>query len=143
MFDRDTALTALERTLEHMADAVMITTADRVPPGPRIILVNDAFTRMTGYSPEDVVGKSPCALPGLETGCEALFRFRGDLVGRRNTLGRAIRYRKDGSEYLVEWQVIPLLDEKGDARHWLSILESTKLPSQVRLRLEGRSWPGR
>ena len=121
MLDQYAALGALEPTLERMADAVIVTTADRAPPGPRIVLVNDAFTRLTGYSPEDVIGKDPRSLRGFETGCESLFRFRGDLEGRRHSHGKATRLRKDGSEYLVEWQVIPLLDENGAVRHWLSI----------------------
>jgi diguanylate cyclase (GGDEF)-like protein/PAS domain S-box-containing protein len=121
VLDQETVLGVLERTLEYMVDAVMVTTAESVPPGPRIVLVNDAFTSLTGYSSDDVIGKSPRILRGLETGCEALFRFRGDLEGKRHCMRRAVHCRKDGSQYLVEWQVIPLLDENDVVRHWLSI----------------------
>jgi diguanylate cyclase (GGDEF)-like protein/PAS domain S-box-containing protein len=121
MLGVDNVLRTLEPTLRFLADAVMVTTADCDPPGPRIVLVNDAFTNLTGYSSEDVIGKSPRILRGLETGCEALYRFPGDLEGRCHAIGRATHCRKDGSEYLVDWQVIPLLDKNGSVRHWLSI----------------------
>ena len=45
--------------VEAAYDAVLITDAELKLPGPRIVYVNSAFTKMTGYSPEDIIGKTP------------------------------------------------------------------------------------
>ena len=41
-------------------DVIIITEAEPLDePGPRIVYVNEAFTRLTGYRPEEVIGRSP------------------------------------------------------------------------------------
>ena len=34
--------------------------------------------------------------------------------------GEAINYRKDGSEYVVEWNIAPVFGEEGALTHWVS-----------------------
>ena len=46
--------------VQNTKDVVIVTKADLIdPPGPEIIYVNQAFTEMTGYSAEEVIGKTP------------------------------------------------------------------------------------
>jgi PAS domain S-box-containing protein len=53
--------------LEQAPEAILIITAERNPPGPIIVYVNPAFTRLTGYWLQEVVGRSPQILEGPNT----------------------------------------------------------------------------
>ena len=53
-------LRLLEKAVASLNDMVLITEAEPVgEPGPRIVFVNEAFERMTGYAREEVLGRSP------------------------------------------------------------------------------------
>ncbi len=45
--------------MQHVDESVLITTTELNPPGPRIVYANEGFYRMTGYTAEEVIGKSP------------------------------------------------------------------------------------
>src|SRR5262245_40951909 len=62
--------------VEHAREAIMITEAKLDPPGPRIQYVNEAFTQMTAYTPEDVLGLTPRVLQGPETERQTLDAIR-------------------------------------------------------------------
>lgn len=58
-------LKLLESVITNTNDAVLITEAEPFDePGPKIIYVNEAFTKMTGYTAEEVIGKTPRILQG-------------------------------------------------------------------------------
>ena len=54
----------LDAIADNSLSSVMVTQA---APGTPIVYVNDAFTALTGYTPEDVMGKSPRMLQGPKT----------------------------------------------------------------------------
>jgi PAS domain-containing protein len=62
-------LRLLETVVVNANDVILITRAEPIdgPQGPCVVYGNDAFTRMTGYSPEDTMGKTPRLLQGPET----------------------------------------------------------------------------
>jgi PAS domain-containing protein len=49
-------LELLEKAISTDYDSIVITEVDLEEPGPRIVYVNDGFTRMTGYSREEAIG---------------------------------------------------------------------------------------
>src|SRR5687767_14061410 len=53
-------------------ESVIIMMAQLDPPGPRIVYLNPVFTKMTGYTPAEAVGKTPHILEGPETDKSAL-----------------------------------------------------------------------
>jgi two-component system sensor kinase FixL len=114
-------LRLIQAAVDQVADAVVITEPDLEPPGPRIIYINPAFTRMSGYRPEEVIGKSPRILQGEQTDRRLLEKLKRDLQSRQYFRGMTTNYRKDGSKYEVEWHVAPLRDEQGQLVNWVSI----------------------
>ncbi|MBE7157426.1 MAG: PAS domain S-box protein [Rhodospirillales bacterium] len=108
-------------TIEAAGEAVVITSADLDRPGPTIEYVNPAFTAMTGYTADEVIGKSPRLLQGLRTDRKVLGQLRSDLRTHGEFRGEAINYRKDGREYIVEWLVTAVRDESGRVLHWVAI----------------------
>ena len=113
-------LALLKVAIEAVADAVLVTSPEMDPPGPVIEYVNPAFTAMTGYAADEAVGRSPRFLQGPRTDRAATGRLRAELAAGGPATGEAVNYRKDGSEYVVEWLITAVRDEQGRLRHWVA-----------------------
>lgn len=113
-------LSILQAAMEATNEAILITTAELDEPGPRIEYANPAFTRLTGYAADEVVGRSPRLLQGPRTERHVLDRIRAALVAGEAYQGEAINYRKDGSTYFVEWLITPIRRSDGGISHWVS-----------------------
>ncbi|MCB9748061.1 MAG: PAS domain S-box protein [Candidatus Omnitrophica bacterium] len=111
----------LAAVVRFSQDSIIITSIDLDSPGPRIIYVNPGFTQMTGYSPEEVLGKTPRILQGPKTDSEVLRRLRKALESQEVFYGQAINYRKDGTEFWNEWHIEPIRDDDGNLTHYLAI----------------------
>jgi PAS domain S-box-containing protein len=111
----------LKQAVEAANDAIIITTVDLDPPGPTIVYVNPGFERMTGYAREEVLGQTPRVLQGPNTSRELLDRIRDDLRTKESFFGETVNYRKDGTEYSVEWRISPIRDGEGKITHWVAI----------------------
>ena len=107
--------------LEAVGEAVLITTPDLEQPGPIIVYANPGFTRMTGYTREEAVGRSPRFLQGPETDRAVLDRMQAELGRGESFRGEAVNYRKDGSTYRIEWLITPMRDEAGRLTHWIAV----------------------
>ena len=90
-------------------------------PGYPILYVNPAFCQMTGYGPQEILMKSPVILQGPKTDAAVLERLSRDIEAGRVFHGRAINYRKDGSEFMMEWKIAPIRNAMGEIRHYLAI----------------------
>jgi len=107
--------------IEAVGEAVVITSADLDPPGPCIEYVNSAFAQMTGYTPGEVIGKTPRFLQGPLTERSVLDRMRSELAQHGTFQGETVNYRKDGTAYIVEWLITPLCNPDGGVAHWISV----------------------
>jgi PAS domain S-box-containing protein len=110
----------LESAVRNDYDSILITELNLEKPGPRIVYVNDGFTRMTGYLPEEVIGKTPRILQGPKTDRAILDRLKRRLIEGQAFFGHSINYRKDGSEFINQWDIHPLLNREGEVTHWVS-----------------------
>lgn len=115
-------LRLLESVAVNANDAILITDAEPIShPGPQIVYVNQAFTDMTGYSLEEVLGKTPRLLQGAKTDCATLDKIRAALKAWQPIRVELINYCKDGSEFWVELSITPVTDQKGWYTHWISV----------------------
>ena len=108
----------LEASMEESFNSVILTEAG---PGYPIIYVNPAFCELTGYGPHEVTGKSPSMLQGPKTDAEVLKRLNRNVAAGELFHGRAVNYRKDGSEFMMEWKIAPIKNEKDEITHYLAI----------------------
>ncbi|MEE9403474.1 MAG: PAS domain S-box protein, partial [Algisphaera sp.] len=111
----------VQSAIEQVNEAVIITEGQVSRPGPHIVYVNAAFTRMTGYSAKEVVGRSPRFLQGPETDPKVLTRLREALDRGEASEDDVVNYRRDGSTYVVHWTIHPLRDQAGNISHWVSV----------------------
>jgi PAS domain S-box-containing protein len=108
----------LEASMEESYNSIIISEAG---PGYPIVYVNPAFSEMTGYRPEEVMGKSPAILQGPKTDKTVIERLNTDIAQGKVFHGRAINYRKDGSEFMMQWKIAPIRSEQNDITHYLAI----------------------
>lgn len=108
----------LEMSMEESYNSIIITEAG---PGYPIIYVNPAFCELTGYGPHEVMGKSPSILQGPKTDMAVIDQLNMDISHGRVFHGRAINYRKDGSEFIMQWKIAPIHNEKNETTHYLAI----------------------
>lgn len=113
-------LRLLETAVLHSNESILITTTDLEEPGPTIVYVNPAFTRITGYTAEEVLGKNPRLLQGPKTERAVLDRLRRQCAAGEVFHGEAINYRKGGQEFYLEWSIAPVWDEKGAITHFVA-----------------------
>lgn len=105
----------------HVRDAIVVSTAGDSGRGPSILYVNAAFTRMTGYLEAEALGRSFGLLAGPKTDREALRSVHQRLRRGEAASTELIAYRKDGSEFLLEWHASPIYEADGTIRHFASI----------------------
>lgn len=111
----------LPTIFEKMRESVIVTDTDFDEPGPRIVYANPAFSRMTGYPIEEIIGRSPRQLQGPESDRKVLDRLRHQLEVGEPFEGETVNYRKDGSPFIMQWYIEPLLDEEQRITHYVAI----------------------
>ena len=121
-------------------DAIIITTRQLEQPGPEIVFVNPAFTKITGYSEAEVLGKTPRILQGPKTDKNTLKQLKQALQMGEPWSGEAINYRKDGSAFYMQWSIDAIRNEVDEITHWVSVFrdvtEDKKSQELLRLREE-------
>ncbi|MCM1983817.1 PAS domain S-box protein [Lyngbya confervoides] len=133
-------LRLLESVAINANDAVVITKAEPFDlPGPEIIYVNQAFTRMTGYSRDEIVGQTPRILQGPKTDCEARSRIRKALESWQPIQVELLNYTKEGTEFWGEISITPLCNEEGEVTHWISIQRDITERKEFELLLQSQA----
>ena len=117
----DESLRLLGSAIEQSKESILLTDAQLDLPGPKILFVNPAFTEMTGYAAGEVIGKTPRILQGPRTDRTVMERLRKNLERGESFAGETVNYRKDGKEFILEWQIAPIRDAKGTITHFVAI----------------------
>ncbi len=116
-------LMLLETSISRLNDIVII--AEAVPsgkPGLRIIFVNNAFERHTGYSRSEAMGQSPELLCGPLTERSELKRIRSAFRRGEPVQAELITYKKNGRHFWMEVDIVPVADDVGVFfTHWVAV----------------------
>ncbi|MDE3144364.1 MAG: PAS domain S-box protein [Bacteroidota bacterium] len=115
-------LKLLETAITNTTDAIVITEANTIElPGPTIIFVNDAYLKMTGYKREEILGKNPRILQGINTDRNELKRLRNALENNLPCRVELINYKKNGEEFWSSVAISPVKNHEGVTTHWIAI----------------------
>ncbi|MDI7222305.1 ATP-binding protein [Leptospira santarosai] len=110
-----------EILVHQISDSILVTDAQLELPGPKIIFVNPAFCKMTGYSKVDLVGQTPRILQGPLTNRKTMRDLKRSLTQGKDFSGETINYKKDGNPYNVEWHISAIRDSLGKILCFISI----------------------
>jgi diguanylate cyclase (GGDEF)-like protein/PAS domain S-box-containing protein len=109
--------------IENAPEGIVIMNAAVDDSGPRILYVNQSFSRMTGMTREEVVGDQ-MQIFRLKESDEA---FRDALLHplcqRKPFEGEATAIRKNGSRYSLELLLVPIHDSNDEVSYWLAYLK--------------------
>ena len=115
-------LLLLQTSISRLNDLVLITEAGSIDaPGPRIVFVNDAFEKHTGYSRDEVLGKAPRMLQGPLTQRPELDRIREALIQVQPVRAELVNYKKDGTLYWIELEIVPVDYFNRGLTHWVAV----------------------
>ena len=92
---------------------VGVTICDMTKPDCPAIYINDAFTKITGYSKMYAIGKNCRYLQGPKTDPEEIKKIREAIKAEQPYSGKFINYRSDGSTFMNQLTLIPIKNEIG------------------------------
>ena len=114
-------LTLLDACVSKLNDIVLVTEAEPIEePGPKIVFVNEAFERITGYTSAEVLGGNPRFLQEVKTDRIILNEIRTALAQQRPIHRQIVNHRKDGTEYWMDIDIVPIFNGGGKCTHFVA-----------------------
>lgn len=111
----------LETVIQSANDGIIITKAGLDEPSPEIIYVNEAFTHISGYSSDEVIGKSPRFLQNEFTKRETLDALRIALKEGKPFKDELLNVSKTGKNYWLDISIVPIKNVEGVITHFAAI----------------------
>ena len=130
--EMETRNNLLIAALEAAANGIVITDKDAT-----VIWANSAFSRLTGYSPEEVVGHKPNELikSGLQNKAFYQDMWANLLLGE-HWRGELVNRRKNGSLYHEELNIAPVKNSAGEITHFIGIKEDISERKEMEAQLQ-------
>ncbi len=119
----------VEQHRQHQLTSDLVTAFAAISEGvlmtdarQHIFYVNPAFTRITGYSLDEVRGRNCNLLQGADSSQEVRDRIRTALQHELPFFGEILNYRKDGMPFWNELTIQPVRTERGEIRHFVGVI---------------------
>ncbi len=111
----------LASTVASVTSGIVI--CDAVAPDQPIVFVNAAFTRITGHTAAEAMGRNCRFLQGRDTDRDTVERMRRAITAGRAVTATIRNYRKDGKTFWNEVHISPMRDENGRLIRFVGILQ--------------------
>ena len=120
--EEEQRLKLLETVITHTKDSVIITKAD-LNDGkiPSIVYVNPAFSVTSGYSSDEIIGKSPEVFINTNNDLEEHQKLINAIKNKEECQIETLSYKKNNEAYWVNFNMLPVYDSEGELSHWVSI----------------------
>ncbi len=116
-FEREERLNLAAKVFKEAKEGILIT--DLVG---RIQMVNQEFAEITGFQPEQVIGKTPRILRSGRHGTEFFRQMWSSLVSAGKWEGELWNKKKNGTIYLQRLSIVGVADRNGDMAHYIGFL---------------------
>ena len=118
--------------LENVRSAIVI--SDATDPDHRIIYTNRAFQTLTGFGPDEVLGRNCRFLQGTDRNQESRKTIAEALRNEQPVRAVLRNYRKDGSLFHNELFIDPILNSKSSVTHFVACQNAVPDPNLAGLR---------
>ena len=112
----------LVEVVNSASDGIFVT--DPNQPDHPIIYVNSAFSQITGYEPDEVIGRNIDfllgKLQGTATDRQTIVQIRQAIVAQKEFKDVILDYRKDGEPFWNEFKISPVFSERGDLIYFVA-----------------------
>jgi len=98
---------------------VGITLSDPSLPDNPITYLNEAYEKLTGYSPDQVLGRNCRFLQGPETEEEPVAQMRTAIDEDEPVSVELLNYREDGTPFWNQVTIAPIYDDQGEVSHYV------------------------
>lgn len=124
-------LRLLGTALSSAANGVFITDARG-----RIQWINDSFTRLTGYSSQEAIGRSPSLLKSGKQD-DAYYQILWKTIQQGKTWSReTVERHKNGKLFTVQQTITPITNDQGNISHYVSILDDITAQKETAARIQ-------
>lgn len=115
-------LRLLEKAVSRLNDIVVILEAEPLDAsGPRIVFVNDAFERITGYSRSEAIGRTPGFVGALQTDPAELQRIQHAMQDCKPVRAEVAINTRQGQRLWLEIDLAPITDDAGTFTNWVAV----------------------
>jgi sigma-B regulation protein RsbU (phosphoserine phosphatase) len=133
MKSRNEQLRLNDTALNAAANGISITDT-----AANILWINPAFTKITGYSAEDIIGKTPEILNSGHQD-KAFYKNLWETISRGEVWsGNLINRHKNGTLYYEEQTITPVLNEQGEIVNYVGIKQDVTTRVQAQEEIERR-----
>jgi PAS domain S-box-containing protein len=115
-------LQLMKEATDQSSDGIVITNAKLMEDKAKILYVNSALCKMTGYTDSELIGKQLNKLHGPKTDPQILSERRHLLKLGKSFSAKITKYRKDGSEFCNETDSAPVYDNDGLLKNVIHIM---------------------
>ncbi|MGS2743533.1 bifunctional diguanylate cyclase/phosphodiesterase [Halomonas sp. LS-001] len=130
---KDAELRQLKRGIEASPHGVVM--VDALCPSLPMVYANAAFTEITGYPHDDVIGRNCSFLQGEGTAPEAIETIRHGLDRQTEVNVELLNYRRDGTPFWNHLRISPVLDDAGTCTHFIGIQRDITRQKQQEARI--------
>ncbi len=104
------------RSLEAISEGILLTGANE-----KVLWVNSAFTRVTGYTQNEMHGQYCTILQGDDARADTKASIRAALSKGEDFHGEILNYRKDGNSFWNELTISPVRNPDGEITHFVGV----------------------
>ena len=129
-YQKEAKLNQLLQAVEQTPTSIVITNLEN-----KIIYVNEAFIKISGYTLEEILGKNPGILKSHKTLPSVYEDMWSQLIQRKSWKGELINKRKDGIEYIEAVTIAPIIQNDGTISNYMAIKEDITAKKQAEERI--------
>ena len=119
------------RIIEDSDQGILITDAQE-----RIVSVNTAFTRITGYSAAEAIGRTPDLLRSGKHNADFREQVRGAMKGAGPWQGEILGKRKNGEVFPQSVAISVVRNDRGEITHAFSIFSDISVYKEAEARMQ-------